>query len=124
MAHTASFRLERQSDFRRPGFKVAHYHLVPEGTPGAMAIAVKRVNETGFYNLGLRDMAKKLAISDARLLAVIRHLKIQESEDFFKEITIGKSRFKRYSGKALSHLKERLSTIDVAAIWQQSKVKL
>jgi hypothetical protein len=35
-------------------------HIVPEGTPDATVVAVKRVNELDFYSLGLRDLARKL----------------------------------------------------------------
>lgn len=78
--------------------------LVPEGTPGATTIAVKRVNELSFYSLGLRDLATKLGLNQHKTLALVRNLKIQESDDFFKVIVIGKAQFKRYSPKALDRL--------------------
>jgi hypothetical protein len=34
-------------------------HLVPEGTDGASVVAVKRVDNLGFYNLGHNELAKK-----------------------------------------------------------------
>src|SRR5262249_16810756 len=34
-------------------------HLVPEGTPGATTVSVKRVNELDYYSLGLNDLATK-----------------------------------------------------------------
>jgi hypothetical protein len=34
--------------------------LVPEGTPGAAVVAVKRVNELDFYSLGARQLANKI----------------------------------------------------------------
>lgn len=41
---------------KKEGEKV---QLVPEGTPGATVLAVKRVNELDYYSLGLKDIARK-----------------------------------------------------------------
>ncbi|MHC4560853.1 MAG: DUF3644 domain-containing protein [Planctomycetota bacterium] len=95
--------------------------IVPEGTPGASIVAVRRVNELGFYSLNLTALSKKLGISMPKLLAVIRHLKMQDDPDFFKEFTIGKSRFKRYSPKALDTLAKTLPQLDVNAVWEEYK---
>jgi hypothetical protein len=54
-------------------------HLVPEGTPGAMIVSVKRVNELDFYSLGLKDLADKIEISQPRTLALVKHLNLQGS---------------------------------------------
>src|SRR5439155_10572775 len=37
--------------------------LVPEGTPGATVVAVKRVDDLGFYNLGHFQLAEKVGLS-------------------------------------------------------------
>ena len=37
--------------------------LVPEGTPGATVVAVKRVDELGFYNLGRDALAEKVGLT-------------------------------------------------------------
>lgn len=96
-------------------------HLVPEGTPGATVVAVKRVNELDFYSLGLKQLAEKLRLTQPRTLALVKHLKLQDSEDFFKEIRVGKATFKRYSPKALDALKKALKEVDMEAVWQQHK---
>jgi len=98
-------------------------HIVPEGTPGSTPIAIRRVDELGFYSLGLRALAGHFApgLSESKLLALIQHLKLQDSDEYFKELVIGKSRFKRYSRKALETLKEQLPKLDVEAIWARQK---
>ncbi|MDA2934363.1 hypothetical protein MYX82_08465 [Acidobacteria bacterium AH-259-D05] len=96
-------------------------HLVPEGTPGTMVVAVKRVDELGFYSLGLSQLADKLNLTQPKTLAVIRHLKIQKSSDYFKEIKIGKSKFKRYSPKALDLLKHEISNLNINKIWEKHR---
>lgn len=92
--------------------------LVPEGTPGATVIAVKRVDELGYYSLGLNDLAEKLDMTRPKALALIHYLKLQESGEYFKIIRLGKSTFKRYSRKALEELRIALSNIDMDEVWR------
>jgi hypothetical protein len=96
-------------------------HLVPEGTPGAMTVSVKRVNELDYYSLGLRDLAKKTGLGQNRLLALIRHLNLQASTEYFKTIQLGRTSFKRYSQKALATVHEALKAVDMEKVWQLHK---
>jgi hypothetical protein len=84
-------------------------------------VAVKRVNELDFYSLGLKQLAEKLGLTQPRTLALVKHLKLQDSEEFFKEIRVGKATFKRYSPKALDALKKALKEVDMETVWQQHK---
>lgn len=93
--------------------------IVPEGTPGGTVLALRRVNETDFYSLGLHDLADKIKLTRPRTLALIRYLKLQESDEYYKEITIGKSRHKRYSHKALDKMKKSLPDVDIDDIWEK-----
>lgn len=95
--------------------------VVPEGTPGATVVAVKRVNELSYYSLGLQALAKKLPITQPKTLALIKHLKIQGNEDYYKEIKVGKSIFKRYSPKALDVLKKSIEDVDMDEVWSTCK---
>ena len=92
--------------------------LVQEGDANAAVVAVKRVNETDFYSLGARDLAKKLGRNETRLLWFIRREEVQENPDFFKVITIGKSPFKRYSKLCYEMLRKRLAEVDLDALWE------
>lgn len=91
--------------------------LVPEGTPGATVVAVKRVDELGFYSLGLRDVANKLSITVPKALALVRCLQIQQSSEYFKEVKIGSSVFKRYSPKGLDKMKKEIRKLDIDEVW-------
>jgi hypothetical protein len=93
-------------------------HLVPEGTPGATVVSVKRVNELGFYSLGLKDLAEKMGLSAPRVLALIKHLKLQEKDEFFRDIRIGKVNFKRYSPNALKTLQETVKVVEMDKVWE------
>jgi len=95
--------------------------LVKEGEPGAAVVAVKRVNEIGYYSLGLNDLAEKVGLSPPKTLATIRHLKLQDDDDYFKEIKIGASKFRRYSPSALDRLKKDIPSLDVQKIWETRK---
>jgi len=105
---------------KREGEKV---HLVPEGTPGATILAVKRVNELDYYSLSRNDLASKIGLTGPKTTALIDHLKLQENPDYFKIIKIKSSEFKRYSPKALDILKKQLPKVDMDKIWEKYKKK-
>jgi hypothetical protein len=92
-------------------------HLVPEGTPGASVVAVKRVDELGFYSLAARQLAEKVGLSMPKTVAVVDDLGIRSNVECYKEFKIGKSLFKRYSPKAVDVIKVALQTESGDAIW-------
>lgn len=96
-------------------------HLVPEGTPGAMIVSVKRVNELDYYSLGLKDLAEKLGLNQPRTLALVKHLGLQSSSEYFRVLQIGGVTFKRYSAKALDSLHQSLKSVDMAKVWELHK---
>lgn len=96
-------------------------HLVPEGTPGATIVAVKRVDELGYYSLNLTALANKIKETPPKTLAIVKHLKLQEDPEYFKEFRIGRVCFKRYSAKALDKIKKELSDLDMNEIWNKYK---
>lgn len=95
--------------------------LVPEGTPGSRVVAIKRVNELGYYTLGLHDLAEKLGLTPSRMLAAVRALKIQENRDFFSVFRIGSMTHKRYSSQAVEFLRQELPKVDMAQLWKDFK---
>jgi hypothetical protein len=94
-------------------------HLVPEGTPGAATVAVKRVGELDFYSLGRDDIAKKVGLSGPKTTAIIRFTKLQDDEGCFKEFIVGRTRLPRYSPKAIDRIKEALSSHSIDEIWKE-----
>jgi len=98
-------------------------HIVPEGTPGATVLTIRKVNELDFYSLSSTDIAKKLGVSAPRLGALIASMNLQNSEECYKKIKIGKSEFKRYSPKALDVLAKKLPEVDLDAIWAEFRPK-
>jgi len=95
--------------------------LVPEGTPGASVVAVKRVNELDYYNLGLKQLAEHVGLTMPRTLAVVKELNIQGNAEYFKEIRIGTQKYKRYSQKALHRIKQYLPKLDMDEVWRRHK---
>lgn len=96
-------------------------HLVPEGTPGATVLAVKRVNELDYYSLGAKKLADKVGLTLYKLLALICHLKLQESEEYFKVIKIGSQIHKRYSQKAYKAVMAAFENIDMEEVVRNYK---
>lgn len=91
--------------------------LVPEGTPGASVVAVRRVNELDFYNLGAKQLAKKVGLTMPKAVAVVEHLGLRANGDCYKEIKIGKTIFKQYSQKAIEEIKACLEQESSDSIW-------
>jgi len=95
--------------------------LVPEGTPGATVVAVKRVDELGYYSLNLTSLAEKNGLSQPKTLAVVKELTILEDPECFKEFTIGSVHFKRYSPKALDRIKKALPSLNLDEVWKKHR---
>jgi hypothetical protein len=93
--------------------------LVPEGTPGASVVAVKRVDELGFYNLGAKELASNVGLTINKVVAAVRVLKIDQDPNCFKEVTVGKIKFKRYSQQAIPKIKEALRKKSIDEIWRE-----
>lgn len=92
-------------------------HLVPEGTPEAAVVAIKRVNELDFFSLGAKQIAEKIGLSMPKAVAVVDHLGIRARGECYMEIKIGKSVFKRYSPKALEMIEVALREESAEDIW-------
>lgn len=91
--------------------------IVPEGTPGATTVAIKRVNELDFYSLSPTELAEKIGLTRPKALALIIHLNLKTDAECFKEIQLGKVRTPRYSPKALDRLKKELPNVSMSDIW-------
>lgn len=95
--------------------------IVPEGMPGATVMAVRKIDLLGYFSLGLKELSEKVGLSPPRALAVIRELKLQESDEYFKEFQVSSQHFKRYSARAVEKLMADLPSIDMVAVWEKFK---
>jgi len=95
--------------------------LVEEGTPGASVVAVKRVDELGFYNLGAKQLAERTDLTMPKVVAVVDHLRLRDRVDCYKEIKIGKAVFKRYSQKAIAEIRGAMQSESADEIWRKRK---
>ena len=93
--------------------------LVPEGTEGATVVAVRRVDELGFYHLGRNDVADKTGLTRPRTTAMIRYLKLQTDSDCHKRVRVGGIQFDRYSPRAVERIQEALKTGTADAAWAE-----
>ncbi|MFO8074055.1 MAG: hypothetical protein R6V85_19525 [Polyangia bacterium] len=108
-AHAFEFRITKKE-----GMPV---YLVKEGTPGAAVVAVKKVNELGFYSLGPTQVAEKVGLTRPKCLALIAHLDLKSDDEYFKIIKIGKMSHQRYSPKAVDRILEVLPEVNMDQIW-------
>ncbi|WP_028297047.1 DUF3644 domain-containing protein [Olivibacter sitiensis] len=93
--------------------------VVPEGTPGAGVVAIKRVNELDFYNLGRDQLAKKLGLTGPKTTAAVKHFGIKEDPECFKHLKVGNVPFDRYSQKAIEKINEGLKTKTIEEVWNE-----
>ena len=95
--------------------------LVPEGTPGASIVAVKRVDELGFYSLGAMQLSEKLGLTMPKVVAIVDHLGLRNDPDCYKEFKMGRVLFKRYSVKAIEKIKSALQQGSADEIWEKRR---
>lgn len=93
--------------------------LVAEGTPGASVVAVKRVDELSFYNLGAKQLATKVGLTMPKAVAVVEHLGLRNDQDCYKEFKFGKTLHKRYSQKAIKKIGQALEKETAEEIWRK-----
>jgi len=96
-------------------------NTVPEGTPGAYPVGLKRVNELDFYNLNLTEIANKVGLTPPKALAVIQELGIMKDPDCFKQLKIGKMEIKRYSQKASQKMIVAMPGLDLDDVWERNR---
>ena len=97
--------------------------IVKEGVPGSAVVAVKRVDELGFYSLGRDDLAKKVGLSGPRTTAAIRFLNLKADSECYKQVTVGKAKFDRYSPKAIGAIQDALKKTSIDQIWQSHGIR-
>jgi len=95
--------------------------VVPDGTPGAAVVAIRRVSELEFYNLGRDELAKRVKLTGPKASAAITIFKIKNDIECFKQIKIGQSFFDRYSQKAVVTILDRLKEKSESDVWAEYK---
>jgi len=96
---------------------------VPEGTPGAAVVAVKRVNELDFYSLGAKQLAEKVSLTQPKLVAVVDYVGLRKDPECYKEFKIGSQTHKRYSPKAIEKVEEALEREGIDKIWREYRAR-
>ena len=92
---------------------------MPEGTPGASVIALKRVDELGFYNLGHKELSESVGLTTNKTTAAISLLGLKSDSECYKEIVIGRSRYQRYSQNAIAKIEGLVNDIGPEEIWKR-----
>ena len=63
--------------------------------------------------MGAKKLAEKVGLSIYKLLAVVWHLKLQDSDEYFKVLKIGSQVHKRYSKNAYEAIMAALENINM-----------
>jgi hypothetical protein len=87
--------------------------------PGVPVVAIKRVDETGFYKLSRDGLAEKLALSPNLTSAIIWHIDLKEDPLYHKAFVFGKQTHHRYSDKAIERITKLLEAEDKDEIWRR-----
>lgn len=95
--------------------------IVPADSPNATVMAVRKINLLGYYAFGLNQVAEKVGLSGPRALAVIKELKLQDSDEYFNEFDIGSQHHKRYSAKTVDKILAELPNLNMDDVWQRRK---
>ena len=82
--------------------------LLKEGEGAGAVVALRRVDELGYYNLRAKQLAENVRLTPPKCRAVIDHLGLTEDVECFKEFRIGKSRHGRYSPAAIGKINAAL----------------
>ena len=86
-------------------------------------VALRRVDELGYYSLGAKQLAEKLGLTPPKCRAVIDHLKLREDIECFKEFRIGKSTYGRYAPAAIQRIDAALEAEPIEQIWARDRAK-
>ena len=97
--------------------------LLKEGEGTGAVVAVRRVDELGFYSLGAVELAKKVGLTPPKCRAIVDHLGLREDADCYKEIAIGKVKYNRYSQKAIRRIRNGLEVESIDQIWVSYRAK-
>ena len=87
-------------------------------------MAVKRVNELDFYNLGANQLAKKVDLTVPKAIAVVDYLNLRQDQECYKEFKVGEISHKRYSAKAIEKIKYALKEVDADEIWAKKRAEM
>ena len=113
--HGLSFSVRFTRQEHAPPVRLVREHE----TETKEATLVREVNLLDRYSTGLRDLSDKLGITRPMAVAMVYHLHIRDDPDCFREFRIGGTLHKRYSPKALEHLREALQTVDRKKVWRE-----
>lgn len=90
-----------------------------DGEDAAATITVRKINNTEFYCFGAKELGKRLRLDMHKTLALVWKFGLQQDNDYFSEITIGKSKHRMYSQNALARLRAELPNLDLESVCRE-----
>jgi len=97
--------------------------LLKEGEGAGAVVALRRVDELGYYSLGAQQPAEKAGLTPPRCRAVIDHLGLREDIECFKEFRMGKTKYGRYAPATIQRINDALEAESIEKIWARDRAK-
>ncbi|MHA7826192.1 MAG: DUF3644 domain-containing protein [Roseovarius sp.] len=97
--------------------------LLKESEGAGAVVAVRRVDELGFYSLGALDLAEKVGLTPPKSRAVVDHIGLRNDPNCFKEFKISGVKHARYSPKAIQRIQDALHAESIDEIWAAYRAK-
>ncbi len=104
-------------------FKIVKHDGIPirvvqEEQETGVPVIIKRVDDLGYYNMSITQLAQHIGTSVPKTTALARSVKLQENPEYFKEIRIGKVCYKRYSQKTIELLQKLIREVNINEVWE------
>jgi hypothetical protein len=100
--------------------------LVPLGTPGATIIADRKTDSMSYFTLSFKNLSDKVNLTGPKLHAILDYLNLKNDSTYCKEITVGKTKFYKYSPKTIEKIQATLESKDgiMVDIWKSYRSKI
>lgn len=107
------------------GIRVTVHFTKKQGAPvryvaddSVPAAAVREVDLQRKYHRSAGELAAAVGLTSARATALRRHLGIDNEESCYHDFVFGRLRHRRYSDNAYTRMRDAVSSLDLAAIWE------
>ena len=97
--------------------------LLKEGDGAGAVVALRRVDELGYYSLGAQQLAENVRLTPPKCRALIDHLGLREDVECFKEYRIGNSTYGRNAPAAIRKIGAALEAEPIERIWARDGAK-
>jgi len=85
------------------------------------AAAVREVDLERKYHISASELAELAGLTGPRAVALRRHLRLDEDENYRHVFVFDSQRIPRYSDAALQHIREAIAEVDMDEVWERHR---